>query len=311
MRHRFRTLSACTIIFEYAIYAVQLFLNINSKTTDTENKIRIIELYFTIVGKLNIKKIIPFLYISTLVTLTHAQSNEPIEKQTRFFNINATWGEVKSGNVALELYATFGNATTAVIYNPIICSLFADENNKIIAIGKGQIAAKIDYRRRLDLGWELKLPIEIAKKISAIKVFLKEQTLECDDEKASQRNSIALFERINAFQEKVQPSERESSGRILINRCMAQIRERYERSSTDAYGRAREVSFNELTFAQLLQPGMHKYGQNQALLFNAIAVSEGDNRRTSVITYRIFCIVDDKYDIVGIERELRSAGGRL
>lgn len=94
-------------------------------------------------------------------------------------------------------------------------------------------------------------------------------------------------------------------GQQMINNCDSAIRQKYEYENNDRYGNANEAFFNHLEFYQLLQPGMHQYGSNQALMFGGIMLRGGNQRRTTSSSYRIFCVVDSSWQIIGIEREIR------
>lgn len=91
----------------------------------------------------------------------------------------------------------------------------------------------------------------------------------------------------------------------IIKNCEIEIKLKYEYDRSDRYGNISESFFEMLELSQLVPPGGHRYGANQALMFAGIMVNGGQSRRTSVMKYRIFCIVDTNYKILGIERELR------
>ena len=87
--------------------------------------------------------------------------------------------------------------------------------------------------------------------------------------------------------------------------CEATIKDRYNNSTQDKYGNSSGTTTGSIYFYQTYQPGMHKYGNNNALFYQAIVDRNQNGRLVKREAIQLYCVVSFDGKIVGLERSYK------
>ena len=85
--------------------------------------------------------------------------------------------------------------------------------------------------------------------------------------------------------------------------CEAAIRGKYSGNYQDRYGNGSSKKIDMLEYYVTHGPGMHKFGNNNALLYVAVVDKYENGQMRDRDTVKVWCIVNPTGKVWGLERE--------
>jgi hypothetical protein len=85
--------------------------------------------------------------------------------------------------------------------------------------------------------------------------------------------------------------------------CENAIKNRYSGNSQDRYGNGSSRQISMLNYYTTHGPGMHKFGNNNALLYIAIVDKYENGQMRGRDTVKLWCVVNAQGQVLGLERD--------
>ena len=85
--------------------------------------------------------------------------------------------------------------------------------------------------------------------------------------------------------------------------CENSIRKKYSGNTQDRYGTASGRKIAMLNYYTTHGPGMHKYGNNNALLYIAVVDKYENGQIRGRDTVKLWCVVNTQGQVLGLERD--------
>jgi acyl-[acyl carrier protein]--UDP-N-acetylglucosamine O-acyltransferase len=86
--------------------------------------------------------------------------------------------------------------------------------------------------------------------------------------------------------------------------CENAIQNRYSGNAQDRYGNSSIRKISMLNYYTTHGPGMHKFGNNNALLYIAIVDKYENGQIRDRDTVKLWCVVNPQGKVLGLERDL-------
>lgn len=85
--------------------------------------------------------------------------------------------------------------------------------------------------------------------------------------------------------------------------CISSIKNKYEKSQRDKYGKTSEIKISDLRFVQTINPGGHAYGNNISFFYLAGFERFENGQISSSDNVKIDCVVNFSGKVIGVEAE--------
>jgi hypothetical protein len=85
--------------------------------------------------------------------------------------------------------------------------------------------------------------------------------------------------------------------------CENAIKNRYSGNSQDRYGNGSSRQISMLNYYTTHGPGMHKFGNNNALLYLAVVDKYENGQMRGRDTVKVWCVVNAQGQVLGLERD--------
>ena len=85
--------------------------------------------------------------------------------------------------------------------------------------------------------------------------------------------------------------------------CESAIRKRFSGESRDRYGISSAKKISMFRYMTTYAPGMHKYGNNNALLYDFLIDEYENNQLKDRVSMTLLCVVNSSGKVLGLERD--------